>query len=79
MLLFCACSVADVTPQEAAAILHRYTGSPDAETSLSAADASAITSCAVNAVTWASANGLLRTDDSGRINPNANASRGEAA
>ena len=68
-----------VTREQAAAILHRYAGSPDSGTSPTAVDASAISSYAVSAVTWASANGLLRTDDSGRINPNANASRGEAA
>ena len=68
-----------VTREQAAAILHRYAGSPDARISLTAADASAISSYAVSAVTWASANGLLRTDDSGHINPKDNASRGNVA
>lgn len=68
-----------VTREQAAVILHRYAGNPDAGTTLSAADASAVSSYAVNAVTWASANGLLRTDNGGQINPKNNAARAEVA
>ena len=68
-----------VTREQAAVILHRYAGSPDAETNLTAVDASLVSAYAVNAVAWASANGLLRADDSGRINPKVNAARGEVA
>ena len=68
-----------VTREQAAVILHRYAGSPNAGTALTAADASLVSSYAVNAVAWASANGLLRADNSGRINPKANAARAEVA
>lgn len=68
-----------VTREQAAAILHRYAGSPDAGTALIATDASALSSYAANAVTWASTNGLLRMDDSGRINPKTDATRAEVA
>lgn len=47
-----------VTREQAAVILHRYAGNPDAGTTVTAADASAISSYAVNAVTWASATGI---------------------
>ena len=60
-------------------ILHRYAGNPDAGTALTAVDASLVSSYAANAVAWASANGLLRADDSGRINPKTNAARAEVA
>ena len=46
---------------------------------MTAADASLVSSYAVNAVAWASANGLLRTDDTGRIHPKTNAARAEVA
>ncbi len=68
-----------VTREQAAVILHQYAGSPDAGTALTAADASAVSTYAVNAVAWASANGLLRPDDSGRVNPKTNATRAEVA
>ena len=68
-----------VTREQAAVILYQYAGNPDVETALTAADASLVSSYAVNAVAWASANGLLRADNSGRINPKANAARAEVA
>ena len=68
-----------VTREQAAVILHRYAGNPGAGATITAADASAISSYAVNAVTWASANGLLCTDDGGRIDPKTNAARAEVA
>ena len=68
-----------VTKEQAAVILYRYAGNPDAGTALTAADASLVSSYAVNAVAWASANGLLRADDTGRIHPKTNAARAEVA
>ena len=61
-----------VTREQLAAILYRYVKSKgfDVKTAdLKAADADSISEWAVEAVRWAAANGILKTDARGKIRP----------
>ena len=69
----------NVTREQIAAILWRYTGSPKVEADLSSfKDAGSISSYAVDAITWAVSEGILNGDN-GSLKPTANATRAEFA
>jgi hypothetical protein len=69
-----------ITRQDLAVILYRYANSPAASGSLSAfSDAEAVSDYARDALAWAVAVGIIRGDDSGKIDPKASATRADAA
>ena len=60
-------------------MLYRYAGSPAASGSLTGfADASSVSSYAVNAMQWAVANGIVNGSN-GKLNPQNNANRAQVA
>ncbi|MCR5825724.1 MAG: S-layer homology domain-containing protein [Oscillospiraceae bacterium] len=73
----------DVTREQLAAILYRYAkplGVDDAERALEGyADAGDVSFWAEDAMRWAVGNGLIRGDDSNRLNPGGYATRAETA
>ena len=69
-----------VTREQAAAVLWRYAGSPESDTTGEAfADGASISTWAVPAVNWAKANGVLNGKTGNRFDPKAELTRGETA
>ncbi|MDR1328930.1 MAG: S-layer homology domain-containing protein [Oscillospiraceae bacterium] len=70
----------EITRQDLAVLLYRFAGSPTSTASLSAfADAEAVSDYARDALAWAISTGIIRGDDSGKIDPKASATRADAA
>ncbi|MDR1328600.1 MAG: S-layer homology domain-containing protein, partial [Oscillospiraceae bacterium] len=70
----------EITRQDLAVLLYRYAGSPTSAASLSAfPDAEAVSDYARDALAWAIASGIIRGDDSGKIDPKSSATRADAA
>lgn len=69
----------NITREQLVTMLYRYAGSPAASGSLSDfADASTVSSYAVNAMQWAVENGIVNGSN-GKLNPKNNATRAEVA
>ena len=69
----------NITREQLVTMLYRYAGSPAASGSLTGfADASSVSSYAVNAMQWAVANGIVNGSN-GKLNPQNNATRAQVA
>ena len=68
-----------VTREQLATILWRYEGSPEAENSISFADASSISSFAADAVAWAGDRGIVAGKPGNLFDPQGHATRAELA
>ena len=69
-----------LTREQLIVMLWRYAGSPaPSSRMLTAPDAGQVGDYALDAVCWASENGILNGDSSGRLNPQAQATRAEVA
>ena len=73
----------EITREQIATILYRYSGSPEVEGDLSEyPDASAVSNYAVNAMLWATAEEIIQgvaSDGVTRLEPKANATRAQIA
>ena len=70
---------ASVTREQLAAMLYRFSGSPEVSGSLSFSDAGAVSPYAKNALIWATQNGIVNGVSSERIDPAAQAKRAQVA
>ncbi len=69
-----------ITREQLVTMLYRYVGKPKSEANLSSFDDSSdINSYAVGAMKWAVENGFVKGTDNGKLNPNDDATRAEAA
>ena len=69
-----------ITREQMAAMLWRYAGRPESDGSLSAfTDSGQVSGWAAEAMTWAVEQGLITGVGGGRLNPQGQASRAEAA
>lgn len=69
-----------MTREQLVTMLYRYAGSPATSGNLSAFnDAAQVSSYAVDAMTWATENGILNGDGTGSANPKGQASRVQVA
>ncbi len=70
---------AAITRQELVTMLYRLAGSPTVTGSLTAPDASSVSSWAKDAMLWAMNLGLVEGDENGAVTPTATATRAQAA
>ena len=70
---------AAITRQELVTMLYRLAGSPSVTGSLTAPDASSVSSWAKDAMLWAMNLGLVEGDENGAVTPTATATRAQAA
>ena len=70
---------AAITRQELVTMLYRLAGSPTVTGSLTAPDASSVSSWAKDAMLWAMKLGLVEGDENGAVTPTATATRAQAA
>ena len=70
---------APITRQELVTMLYRLAGEPAVSGTITAPDASSVSSWAQNAMTWAMNIGLVEGDENGAVTPTATATRAQAA
>ena len=70
---------ASITREQLAAMLYRFSGTPEVNGDLSFSDAHEISDYAQNALLWAVQNGIMNGVGSGRIAPSAEAERAQVA
>ena len=70
---------AAITRQELVTMLYRLAGEPAVSGTITAPDASSVSTWAQNAMTWAMSTGLIEGDENGAVTPTATATRAQAA
>ena len=70
---------AAITRQELVTMLYRLAGEPAVSGTITAPDASSVSTWATNAMTWAMNIGLVEGDENGAVTPTATATRAQAA
>ena len=68
-----------ITRQELVTMLYRLAGEPSVSGTITAPDASSVSTWATNAMTWAMNIGLVEGDENGAVAPTATATRAQAA
>ena len=68
-----------ITREQLALMFWRYAGSPPASGELAFSDGDEISAFALDAMRWASGNGILSGNGGGRISPQSQATRGQVA